>query len=98
MNDRLPPDIRDLHSFIASVPFGVIHFQVNRVNRKTTEISVEAEETLKYVNNDEAKLDLDNFIKSLIDSRYSGEAHVKLEMKDGNIRLIGIFNKKTTKY
>ena len=97
MNPRQPKPINDIHSYIESVPYGEISLKISRINRKTVVIESVSEETLKYVSNDEALKDLDSLIKSLIDSRYTGEANVKLEMTDGSIRLIGIFNKKTTK-
>lgn len=89
---------KDLISYIDSIPYGSVVVRVERVNRKTTKITTTGEETLKYVDNDEAKNDLLGMIDNLIEIGYTGEAHVKLEMKDGKITLMGIFNKKETQY
>lgn len=98
MNPRNSQYIKDIYSYIETVPFGEVTLRIRRTNRKTTEISTTSEETLRYINNEEAKTDLDNMVQRLIDASFSGEAHIKLEMKDGNIRLIGIFDRKDQKY
>lgn len=96
--DHTPKQIRDLAAYIDSIPFGDVEIKVKRVDRKTTEISTVALETLRYVNNQEALRDLDSLLTNLINTGHSGEAHVKLEMKDGQIRLVGIYTKKHTQY
>ena len=88
----------DLHKYIETVPYGGINFRVERVNRKTVRIITTAEETLKYVDNKEAIKDLGSMLNQLIDTGYTGEVQVKLELKDGLITLMGIFDKKETKY
>lgn len=88
----------DLHKYIETVPYGGINFRVERVNRKTVRIITTAEETLKYVDNKEAIKDLGSMLNQLIDTSYTGEVQVKLELKDGLITLMGIFDKKETKY
>ena len=89
---------KDLINYIESIPYGTVYLQVLRENRKIKAITTTAEETLRYVNNDEARNDLDNMLKSLIESGYTGEANVKLSMNDGQIKLLSVFNKKETKY
>jgi hypothetical protein len=37
-------------------------------------------------------------VTKLMEASFSGEAHVKLDMKDGNIRIIGIYDRKDQKY
>ena len=90
--------IQDLQSYIDSIPYGAVSLRVERVNRKTVKIVTTGENTLKYINNEEAKKDLDDIVNNLIQTGYSGNAHVKLEMKDGKINLMGIFDTKETKY
>lgn len=90
--------LKDIEELIESIPYGGISFSVDRVNRKTVKITTSGEETLRYVNNEEAVKDLIMMIKNLISAGYTGEAHVKLEMKQGNIVIMGIFNKKETQY
>lgn len=98
MNPQTPKWIRDLHSYIESVPYGEVDIQIKRVDHKTVTISTVAEETLRYVDNSEAIRDLDRMVLELINTGFSGQAHVKLEMKDGQIKLLGIFDKKQTTY
>lgn len=71
----------DLHKYIETVPYGGINFRVERVNRKTVRIITTAEETLKYVDNKEAIKDLGSMLNQLIDTSYTGEVQVKLELK-----------------
>jgi hypothetical protein len=89
---------KDIIRYIDSIPFGEVSLKVVRVNRKTTVVITTGEETLKYEDNDEALKDIDNMLKSLVEVGYTGDAHVKLSMKDGKIKLVSIFNKKETKY
>lgn len=98
MNQRNQQYIKDLFQLVESVPYGEISLSIRRVDRKTTQISSISEETLRYVNNQEALDDLHSMITKLIEASFSGEAHIKLEMRDGNIQIIGIFDKKDTKY
>lgn len=98
MNPRTPIYIKDLYQLVESVPFGDINIQIRRVDRKTTQLSTESQETLRYVNNQEALNDLINMVTKLMEASFTGEAHVKLDMKDGNIRIIGIYDRKDQKY
>ena len=98
MNPRNKEYIKYLFKIIESVPFGDVEILVKRVDRKTAQLSTVSQETLRYVNNKEALDDLFNMIMKLIEASFSGEAHIKLEMKDGQIKIIGIFDKKDTKY
>jgi hypothetical protein len=98
INSQTPKYMRDLHSFIESIPFGDIDITVKRVDRKTAAINTVALETLRYVSNEEALHDLDKLVRNLLEARFSGDAHIKLKMKEGQISLVGVFNKKETKY
>lgn len=98
MNPRTQKYIKDVYQLVESVPYGEITVSIRRVDRKTVQLSTISEETLRYVNNEEAVADLNDMIGRLIGASFSGEAHIKLEMKDGNIQIIGIFDKKDTKY
>lgn len=98
MNPRNKEYIKDLFKIIEAVPFGDVEILVKRVDRKTAQLSTVSQETLRYVNNKEAIDDLFSMVTKLIEASFSGEAHIKLEMKDGQIKIIGIFDKKDTKY
>ncbi len=98
MNPRTQKYIKDVYQLVESVPYGEITVSIRRVDRKTVQLSTISEETLRYVNNEEAVGDLNDMIGRLIGASFSGEAHIKLEMKDGNIQIIGIYDKKDTKY
>ena len=98
MNPRTQKYIKDLYQLIESVPYGDITVSIRRVDRKTTEISTDSQETLRYVDNQEALTDLNNMILKLIEASFSGEAHIKLDMKDGQIKIIGIYDRKNTQY
>lgn len=97
-NSRTPNYIKDIYQLVESVPFGDVSILIKRVDRKTTQLSTESQETLRYVNNQEALNDLINMVTKLMEASFSGEAHVKLDMKDGNIRIIGIYDRKDQKY
>lgn len=94
----IPKYIKDLYQHIEDIPYGEMELKIKRVDRKTVEITTYSTETLRYVDNEEALRDLVDMLKRLIDARFTGEAHIKLDMKDGNIQIIGIFDKKDTKY
>ena len=98
MNPRTQKYIKDVYQLVESVPYGEITVSIRRVDRKTVQLSTISEETLRYVNNEEAVSDLNDMIGRLIGASFSGEAHIKLEMKDGHIQIIGIYEKKDTKY
>jgi hypothetical protein len=92
------PYIKDLYQLIESIPYGDVQLTIKRVDRKTAQITTVSNETLRYVNNQEAIGDLNDMLNRLVDAGFSGEAHIKLEMKNGNIQIIGIFDQKDTKY
>jgi len=98
MNPRTQKYIKDVYQLIESVPYGEVTISLRRVDRKTVQLSTVSEETLRYVSNEEAIADLNDMVAKLTEASFSGEAHIKLEMKDGNIQIIGIFDKKDTKY
>lgn len=98
MNPRTQKYIKDVYQLVESVPYGEITVSIRRVDRKTVQLSTISEETLRYVDNQEAVSDLTDMIGRLVEASFTGEAHIKLEMKDGNIQIIGIFDKKDTKY
>ena len=94
----IPQYIKDLYQHIEDVPYGEMELKIKRVDRRTVEVTTYSTETLRYVDNEEALKDLTDMLKRLTDARFTGEAHIKLDMKDGNIQIIGIFDKKDTKY
>ena len=98
MNPRTPKYIQDLYEYIESVPSGKFEIKVDRIKGKTILVVTDSKETLHYVDNQEAMEDLIRMINQLVGAGFSGEAHISLDMNDGNIKLIGIFDKKDTKY
>ena len=98
MNPRTQKYIKDLYQIVEGIPYGDVVIEIRRVDRKTTQLSTTSQETLRYVDNQEALNDLGQMIARLIEASFTGEAHIKLEMKDGQIKIIGIFDKKDTKY
>lgn len=98
MNPRTQKYIKDVYQIVESVPYGEVTVTIKRVDRKSVQLSTISQETLRYVNNEEAVADLTDMIGRLVEASFTGEAHIKLEMKDGNIQIIGIFDKKDTKY
>lgn len=98
MNQRANKYITDLHSYIEGIPYGDVDIRIRRVKNKTVQIETVAEETLRYVDNEEAKTDMLKLIDKLIEAGFSGEAHIKLDMKAGQINILGIFDKKETTY
>jgi hypothetical protein len=98
MNPRTPKYIKDIYEYIESINFGEADVHIKRIDHRTVQLSTLSEETLRYVDNAEAVKDLINMVQRLVEASFSGEAHIKLEMKDGNIQLIGIFDKKNIKY
>ena len=98
MNPRTQKYIQDLYQYVESIPFGELDIHIKRIDRKTVQLSTLSEETLRYVDNTEAVKDLVGMVQRLIEASFSGEAHIKLDMNDGNIKLIGIFDKKHIKY
>lgn len=98
MNPRTQKYIKDLYQLVESVPYGEVNIVIRRVDKHTAQLSTTSEETLRYVSNQEALNDLADMITKLIEASFSGEAHIKLEMKDGQIKIIGIYDKKDIKY
>lgn len=89
----------DLANYLDSIPFGTVVIPEIRIERrKIKSIQTVAEETLRYVDNQEAIKDIMGMLDNLIKTKFNGEAHIKLGMKDGQIQIIGIFNKKVQKY
>lgn len=98
MNAPVPKYIRDIHSYSEAVPYGDISLTIKRVNRKTVAIISEGTETLRYTNNEEAIQDILTILKDLAASGYTGKAELQLEYKEGQIRLVGIHDKKEIQY
>jgi hypothetical protein len=94
----MPQYLADLYKYVESVPYGTVDIRVVRQRRNTKSLQTTAEETLRYVNNAEAIKDLLQFAKQLTDTGFSGEAHVKLTLDKGQIKLLSIFDKKETPY
>lgn len=89
---------KDLLQYLDSIPYGNVTISIQRERGQTRRIFTVAEETLRYVDNEEAKNDLLSMIDNLTQTGFTGEANVKLTMKGGQIELVSIFNKKETEY
>ena len=89
---------KDLLNQIKTVRYGNMKFEVERERGKTKRITIQSEETLRYVDNTEATRDILQMVAQLTGSGFTGEHHVKLSMKDGDIQLISIYNLEETTY
>lgn len=98
MNPKANQYIKDLHSYIEQIPFGDVEINIKRAKKATVEVTTIAEETVKYHDSKQAEEDLNILLTNLIQSGFSGDAHIKLAMKDGQIQIISVFNKKQIKY
>ena len=90
--------ISDIKGYIDNTNYGEVKFSVTRVNGKTVRIDTTAEETLRYVNTEEAIEDVVLLVRRLVDASFTGKTSVELTLKDGEITLIGVRDKKETKY
>lgn len=92
--------LKDLIDYINAIPYGEIGVVIKKVNRNVVQITTEGAETLRY-NPDEQtdpRVDLNLMLDNLQNTSYSGEVSIKLDYKDGTIRLVTIYDKKQTKY
>lgn len=96
MTDRKSNE--DIINYLQSIAYGDVALYIKRVNHQNAEIITTAEETLKYADNNEAMQDFVAMVNKLLGNGYNGELNVKLVIKNGNIDMMGIFNKKVTKY
>lgn len=90
--------IRDVQSFVDTIPYGDVTLVLKRIDRKTVQITSTAEETLKYENNEEAIEDLITLVRRLVDAGFTGRTRVELTLNEGQIKLLSVFDKKETKY
>lgn len=90
--------IADLQSYIDRIPYGDINLQVKRVDRKTVEVTTYGKETLQYNNNEQALDDIALILNRLADNGFDGRATLELQYKKGKIRIVGVFDKKVTRY
>lgn len=96
--NKIPRWQRDLFVYLDAIPYGEVSLKVTRADRRTVEIATVAEETLRYTDNDDAMRDIQGLLDKLIAGKFTGEAHLRLQMKEGKITFLGVFDKKQTKY
>jgi hypothetical protein len=88
----------DISSYTDAIPYGNVSIQVERVNRRTTQVTTVGEETLRYADNKECLKDLLTFITTLLDDNHTGDVQFGLDMKQGQITLLTIKNTKKVQY
>lgn len=96
--ENLPTWLQELRSYIDAIPYGDVDLRIKRVRHKTVEIETTSEETVRYEDNQEARKDLDKIVTELVERRFNGDVHIKLKLKNGDIRLLGVFNNNHRKY
>lgn len=93
-----PKYIKDLHAYIESIPYGQLQVKIERVNRKTVKIETAGKETLRYTDTKAALNDALNILQGLVDTKYTGNAHIEARYIDGEINLLVVHDEKQTKY
>ena len=88
----------DIQSYIDAIPYGSITLHVYKVNRKVIAIETEGAETLRYTDSDAAIHDVKAILENLKETGYSGQAHIELAYKDGQISIVSIHDTKKTQY
>lgn len=93
-----PKWLLDISSYTDAIPYGNVSIQVERVNRRTTQVTTVGQETLRYTDNEECLKDLLTFIRTLLDDNHTGDVQFGLDMKQGQITLLTIKNTKKVQY
>lgn len=93
-----PKWVKDLQSYVDSVPYGKLSVNLLRVANKTAEVETQGLETLRYEENSDATADILKFLKNLADISYNGEVVFKVQWKGGKMKEIGFYNSKLTRY
>ena len=88
----------DIQSYIDAIPYGTINFRIHKVNRKVIAVDTQGEETLRYTDTNSAIHDVKAILENLKDTGYSGQAHIELQYKDGQISIVSIHDTKKTQY
>lgn len=88
----------DIQSYIDAIPYGQITIHIHKVNRKVVAVETEGAETLRYTDTDAALHDVHAILTNLKDTGYSGQAHIELTYKDGQISIVSIHDTKKTQY
>lgn len=94
----IPKEIKDIQSYLDSIPYGDVHLDVKRVGRKTVEITTSGTQTLRINNTQEAKDRINYLLDNLTDTSYSGILDVQFTYSNGTLKLMGVKDKKITKY
>jgi len=88
----------DIQGYIDAIPYGQINLIVHKVNRKVVAVETLGQETLRYTDTDAALHDVHAILENLKNTGYSGQAHIELQYKDGQISIISIHDTKKTQY
>lgn len=88
----------DIQSIIDAIPYGQITLHIYKVNRKVAVLETEGQETLRYTDTDAALHDVQAILQNLRDTRYSGNARIELQYKDGQVSIITVHDTKKTQY
>ena len=90
--------IKDIQRYVEAIPYGECSITVKRVGKKTTNISFEGQETLRYQDPISAIEDIHEILKKLSEDGFSGSTHVQCEYKDGAIKMVAIHDKIQIQY
>lgn len=94
----IPKEIKDIQSYLDSIPYGKVTLEITRVGSKTVEIDTGGTQTLRINTNQEAKDRINYLLDNLTDTGYSGVLDVQFIYNNGTLKLMGVKDKKITKY
>lgn len=94
----IPKEIRDIQSYLDSIPYGSVSLEIVRVGNKTVQIDTSGVQTLRINNIQEAKDRINYLLDNLAETSYSGVLDVQFSYTNGTLKLMGIKDKKITKY
>ena len=94
----IPKEIKDIQSYIDSIPYGDVSLEIRRVGNKTVEIITTGLQTLRINSTNEAKERINYLLDNLTETGYSGVLDVQFSYTNGTLKLMGVKDKKITKY
>ena len=94
----IPKEIKDIQSYLDSVPYGDVDLHIKRVGNKTVQIDTGGIQTLRINTTQEAKDRINYLLDNLTDTGYSGVLDVQFTYNNGKLTLMGVKDKKITKY
>jgi len=90
--------LKDIQKYAEAIPYGEVSVNIKRVGRKTTQIVLESQETLRYTDEASGVEDIHAILKELADGGYSGSTRVECEYKNGKVTMVTIHDKIQTQY